>query len=105
MTLQVPIGIDDFRLVREEGMAYVDKSALIRELVDTVGVQVSSFPRPRRFGKSLNLSMLRCWFELVERPPHFFCAPSLSPPTDATPAHYRPTQPPSGEVFLPVRTG
>src|SRR5262249_44769421 len=44
-------------------LAYVDKSHLIRELLDAAGVQVVLLPRPRRFGKTLNLSMLRCFFE------------------------------------------
>jgi hypothetical protein len=58
----IPIGIDDFRALREQGMEYVDKSHLVRELLDK-GAQVVLLPRPRRFGKSLNLSMLRCFFE------------------------------------------
>ena len=63
MALPIPIGIDDFRLLRETRLEYVDKSGLIRDLLDRAGAQVVLFPRPRRFGKSLNLSMLRCWFE------------------------------------------
>lgn len=63
MVLRVPIGVDDFRKLRELGLEYVDKSHLIRELLDRRGVEVILLPRPRRFGKSLNLSMLRCWFE------------------------------------------
>ncbi len=63
MKLQVATGIDDFRELRELGLAYVDKSAMICELIDTVGTRLSLFPRPRRFGKSLNLSMLRWYFE------------------------------------------
>jgi Predicted AAA-ATPase/PD-(D/E)XK nuclease superfamily len=59
----IPIGVDDFRTLRDEGLEYIDKSALIRDLLDRSGVQVVLFPRPRRFGKTLNLSMLRCWFE------------------------------------------
>ncbi|WP_428263652.1 AAA family ATPase [Haliangium sp.] len=62
-TLKVPTGIEDFRKLRELGLAYVDKSALIQALIDEAGTEVVLFPRPRRFGKSLNLSMLRCWFE------------------------------------------
>jgi hypothetical protein len=62
----IPIGIDDFRAIRELGLAYVDKSSLIRELLDRPGVQVVLLPRPRRFGKTVNLSMLRCWFEKRE---------------------------------------
>ena len=63
MTRPIPIGIDDFRALREEGLVYVDKSHLVRELLDAPGVQVVLLPRPRRFGKTLNLSMLRCFFE------------------------------------------
>ena len=58
----VPIGIGDFRLVRERGMEYVDKSRLIQEIIDQ-GAQAILLMRPRRFGKTLNLSMLRCFFE------------------------------------------
>ena len=63
MVHRVAIGIDDFRTLRESGLEYVDKTDLIRGLLDRPGVLVSLFPRPRRFGKSLNLSMLRAWFE------------------------------------------
>lgn len=63
MPLPVPIGIDDFRTLREQRLEYVDKSDLIRELIDQTGVQVALLPRPRRFGKTLNLSMLRYFFE------------------------------------------
>ncbi|MEZ4306586.1 MAG: AAA family ATPase [Polyangiaceae bacterium] len=64
--LSVPIGIDDFRKVRELGLEYVDKTGLIREILDRPGTEVFLIPRPRRFGKTLNLSMLRCWFEKQE---------------------------------------
>jgi predicted AAA-ATPase len=63
MTLSLPIGIDDFRAVRELGLMYVDKSHLICELLDRPGAHVVLLPRPRRFGKTLNLSMLRYFFE------------------------------------------
>jgi hypothetical protein len=49
--------------LREQGLVYIDKSQLICELLDRPGVPVVLLPRPRRFGKSLNLSMLRCFFE------------------------------------------
>lgn len=58
----IPIGIHDFRLLREQGLEYVDKSHLVREVIDQ-GAQVLLLPRPRRFGKTLNLSMLRYFFE------------------------------------------
>jgi hypothetical protein len=63
MAIQVAIGIDDFRRLRETGLEYVDKSRIICELIDLAGVEAVLLPRPRRFGKSLNLSMLRCFFE------------------------------------------
>jgi hypothetical protein len=50
----VAIGIDDFRTLRELGLEYVDKSDLIRQVLDRAGVQAILLPRPRRFGKSLN---------------------------------------------------
>ena len=59
MSLRIPIGISDFRALREQGLEYVDKSHLIRELIDRAGAQVVLLPRPRRFGKTLNLSMIR----------------------------------------------
>ena len=60
---RIPIGIDDFRQLRESGLEYIDKSHLIGELLDNLGTTVTLLPRPRRFGKTLNLSMLRCFFE------------------------------------------
>jgi len=63
VTLHIPIGIDDFRTLRERDLEYIDKPHLICELVDWAGVEVVLLPRPRRFGKSLNLSMLRWFFE------------------------------------------
>ncbi|EYF06879.1 AAA family ATPase [Chondromyces apiculatus] len=62
MTLRLPIGISDFRKLREERAEYVDKSHLIVEILDRA-MEVLLLPRPRRFGKSLNLSMLRYFFE------------------------------------------
>ncbi len=66
MMRPIPIGIDDFRKLREQGMEYVDKSHLIRDVLDN-GAEVLLLPRPRRFGKTLNMSMLRCFFEKREQ--------------------------------------
>jgi hypothetical protein len=63
MSENLPIGIDDFRTLREQRLTYVDKTHLICELIDRPGAQVVLLPRPRRFGKSLALSMLRCFFD------------------------------------------
>lgn len=67
MPPRLPIGIDDFRELRELGLEYVDKSHLLVDLLDLPGTKVFLFPRPRRFGKTLNLSMLRCFLERRER--------------------------------------
>ena len=58
----LPIGISDFKKVIEDGYAYVDKTLLIEELIEK-GTAVALIPRLRRFGKTLNLSMLRYFFE------------------------------------------
>ena len=58
----LPIGIDNFQEIIEQGYYYVDKTALIKELLEMRG-KVNLFTRPRRFGKTLNLSMLQCFFE------------------------------------------
>ena len=62
MTFRAPIGTDDFAQLRREGLVYVDKTSLISDLVQD-GARVVLLPRPRRFGKSTNLSMLRYFFE------------------------------------------
>lgn len=61
----LPIGVDDFEKLRENGYYYVDKTLLIKELLDKKG-EVNLFTRPRRFGKTLNMSMLKCFFEQGE---------------------------------------
>lgn len=58
----LPIGVDDFRKLIEKNYYYVDKTMFIRELLDMHG-EVNLFTRPRRFGKTLNMSMLQCFFE------------------------------------------
>lgn len=58
----LPIGIDDFKKLIKQEYYYVDKTMLIKELLDKRG-EVHLFTRPRRFGKTLNLSMLRYFFE------------------------------------------
>lgn len=57
-----PIGISDFKKIIDEDFLYVDKTLFIEELVEK-GTEVSLIPRLRRFGKTLNLSMLRYFFE------------------------------------------
>lgn len=62
MEKRLPIGVSDFRRIIEDQFYYVDKSLLIKELLDC-GSAALLIPRPRRFGKTLNLSMLRYYFE------------------------------------------
>ena len=59
---KLPVGLSDFQKVIEGDYYYVDKSLLIKEVIDQ-GAETLLIPRPRRFGKTLNLSMLRYFFE------------------------------------------
>ena len=58
----LPIGVDNFEKIIKDGYCYIDKTMFIKELLDLKG-EVNLFTRPRRFGKTLNLSMLRYFFE------------------------------------------
>ena len=58
----LPIGVDNYKKIIEKGYYYVDKTLLIKDLIDLRG-EVNLFTRPRRFGKTLNMSMLRYFFE------------------------------------------
>ena len=62
-TQKLPVGIDSFAKLRKEDFYYVDKTGLIIELMQNWG-EVNLFTRPRRFGKTLNMSMLKCFFEV-----------------------------------------
>ena len=62
MKKALPIGVDNFEKMIREDYFYIDKTLLIRELLDLKG-EVNLFTRPRRFGKTLNMSMLRYFFE------------------------------------------
>lgn len=63
MKRPLPIGIDNFREIIKNGYYYIDKTGFIKELLDMKG-KVNLFIRPRRFGKTLNLSMLQSFFEM-----------------------------------------
>ena len=66
---KLPVGIENFREFSSEDFYYVDKTGLIIDLLHNWG-KVNLFTRPRRFGKSLNMSMLKTFFEIG-------CEPSL----------------------------
>lgn len=65
MAFRAPIGVSDFRKLRERGLTYVDKSRFVRDVLESTS-EVLLIPRPRRFGKTLNLSTLRYFVEARE---------------------------------------
>ena len=62
--LRIPVGVSDFAEIRRNGYYYVDKSGLIGELLGTTGTKVTLITRPRRFGKTLGMSMLESFFDI-----------------------------------------
>ena len=60
---KLPMGIENFERIRKEGFYYIDKTGLIKDLLENPAY-VNLFTRPRRFGKTLNMSMLKCFFEM-----------------------------------------
>ena len=67
---RLPIGIEDFEKIRQEDYYYVDKTGMIGDIIRN-GAEVTLFTRPRRFGKSLNMSMLEQFFSLNGKPELF----------------------------------
>ena len=63
--LQIPYGIFDFKRIRTEGYYYIDKTGYIPALEQSGAFLF--FVRPRRFGKSLFINMLRCYYDLAEK--------------------------------------
>lgn len=74
--LRLPVGIEDFAEIRRHGYYYVDKTQLIEQVLNRRN-EVSLFTRPRRFGKTLNMSMLQHFFE-IGTDPKFFQGLSIS---------------------------
>ena len=64
MKKRLPIGTDDFRKIREEGRYYVDKTMMVKDFIES-HVDVSLITRPRRFGKTLNMTMIREFFDIT----------------------------------------
>ena len=62
-TLKLPVGIENFEEIRKLGFYYIDKTRLIEQLLQGWG-KVTLFTRPRRLGKTLNMSMLKSFFEI-----------------------------------------
>ena len=62
-TLKLPVGIENFEELRKLGFYYIDKTSLIEQFLQSWGEGII-FTRPRRFGKTLNMSMLKSFFEI-----------------------------------------
>ena len=62
-TLKLPVGIENFEEIRKLGFYYIDKTRLIEQLLQGWGKE-TLFTCPRRFGKTLNMSMLKSFFEI-----------------------------------------
>ena len=62
--MNIPVGVSDFEKIRKNGYYYIDKSGLIVELLDRTGTKVTIITRPRRFGKTLGMSMLESFFDI-----------------------------------------
>lgn len=71
MRIPLPIGMDDFTKVRRKGCYYIDKTKMIQEFIET-GDEVSLIARPRRFGKTLNMTMLRDFFDISKNSREIF---------------------------------
>lgn len=69
-SVKLPVGIENFEEIRTNGYYYVDKTNLIEQLFESRG-KVNLFTRPRRFGKTLNMSMLKYFFEIGADPSLF----------------------------------
>ena len=67
---KLPVGIDEFRKLREKDYYYTDKTLLVKELMKRE-YEVTLFTRPRRFGKTLNMTMLKSFFEIGTDPQLF----------------------------------
>ncbi len=65
---KLPVGLSDFKKLIEENYYYIDKTKFIKDVINSSS-EILLFPRPRRFGKTLNLSMLRYFFEKTDKNP------------------------------------
>ena len=76
--IDLPVGISDFKKIRENGSYYIDKTGLIEEILRTKGTEVTLITRPRRFGKSLGMSMLAHFFDIRENSRELFAGLKIS---------------------------
>lgn len=65
--VNIPVGVSDFVKLRQNNYYYIDKSALIQELLKNSVTEVTLITRPRRFGKTLAMSMLESFFDIRQK--------------------------------------
>lgn len=80
--INIPVGISDFKEIRRNGYYYVDKTSLIRELLKTTATKVTLITRPRRFGKTMVMSMLANYFDIRENSQDLFAGLEIAHETD-----------------------
>ena len=80
--INIPVGISDFKEIRKNGYYYVDKTFLIKELLKTTATKVTLITRPRRFGKTMAMSMLADYFDIKENSQDLFEGLEISKETD-----------------------
>ena len=81
--LNIPIGISDFRKLRENGYYYIDKTGLVSKFLNTEPAEVTLITRPRRFGKTLGMSMLAHFFDIREDSKALFAGLEISRDSNA----------------------
>ena len=80
--INIPVGISDFKEICKNGYDYVDKTFLIKELLKTTATKVTLITRPRRFGKTMAMSMLATYFDIRENSQDLFDGLEISKETD-----------------------
>ena len=80
--INIPVGISDFKEICKNGYYYVDKTFLIKELLKTTATKVTLITRPRRFGKTMAMSMLATYFDIKENSQDLFDGLEISKETD-----------------------
>ena len=77
--MNIPVGVSDFEEIRKNEYYYIDKSELIGELLSRTGIKVTLITRPRRFGKTLGMSMLESFFDIRKESRKLFEGLKITP--------------------------
>lgn len=76
--MNIPVGVSDFAEIRANGYYYVDKTGLLREILNSEAIKVTLLTRPRRFGKTLGMSMLANFFDICKKSEGLFANLEIS---------------------------